>query len=293
MIPERFFCAAASRANGESIYGTVARIRSWLLLEYPDAWRRHAIQDSPLLSERVKGHIRDLKKLGVIERAILIRREHSRSGPLHSFFVHSCDEPPRMLQALLHDYEDLPAVTSAEPTRGLMFAVCTHGRHDKCCAKFGLPVFCAFRDQVGGRAWQCSHIGGDRFAGNVVVFPHGIYYGRVRPDDVLEIIRRSEQGEIWLPLYRGRSCFPRAVQVAEYFLRCESGRLGIEEFKVLTVVRSASGLTQVAFQSRTDGTLHVVEFNVTAERLEERLTCASMELSLIPRYQLLRYVVTA
>src|SRR3712207_7735232 len=32
-----------------------------------------------------------------------------------------------------------------EPVGGLLYAVCTHGRHDKCCAKFGLPVFCALR----------------------------------------------------------------------------------------------------------------------------------------------------
>ena len=29
--------------------------------------------------------------------------------------------------------------------------------------------------------WQSSHIGGDRFAGNVVFLPEGLYYGRVEP----------------------------------------------------------------------------------------------------------------
>ena len=26
--------------------------------------------------------------------------------------------------------------------------------------------------------WECSHIGGDRFAATMLLFPHGINYGR-------------------------------------------------------------------------------------------------------------------
>ena len=293
MSDDRFFCAAESRGNGESIYGTVARIRSWLLLEYPGVWRRRAIEDSRLLSDAVKSHIRRLQQHGSIDRSLLIRREYAVSGPLHCFSVLSCEEQPRMSRVMLSDYEELPNLQGgAEPLDGLIYAVCTHGLRDKCCAKFGLSLYCAFREHVGERAWQCSHVGGDRFAGNVVVFPHGIYYGRAGPEDVPEIVRLSELGQVWLPGYRGRSCFRRSVQVAEYFARAESGKTGIDEFHPVETVQAEGGATRVQFEARSDGAVHLVEFKTRMDGLAQRLTCEATEFSPVPQYELQRYIVS-
>jgi hypothetical protein len=286
MPQDRYFCAAESRANGEAIYGTVACIRSWLLLEHSTAWRRNAVEDSGRISPEMKDYIRRL----AIDRTLLIRQEHHRAGPLQCIFVRSCDDPPCATRHMIPDYESLRNVQGGgEPLNELMFAVCTHGRHDKCCAKFGLPVWSAFRKAAEARAWQCSHVGGDRFAGNVVVFPYGIYYGRVLPEHVPEILQRSEAGEVWLPGYRGRSCFPRLVQVAEYFLRKESGRLRIDEFRPVKAVRIAPEITRASFQARTDGSLHSVEFVTRRDALCQRLTCEATEASAIAQYELRSY----
>jgi hypothetical protein len=291
MSDDRFFCASESRANSEAVFGTVARIQSWLLLEYPSVWRRRAIQDSRLLSDGVKKHIAALERRGEIDRSLLIRREHRRSGVLRCFHVASCETAPRIRTTLLDDYDHLPdlQLTRGEAVDGLMFAVCTHGRHDKCCAKFGLPVLCEFREKAGDRAWECSHVGGDRFAANVVVFPYGIYYGRVRPEDVAEIVRRSELGQIWLPGYRGRSCFTRPTQIAEYFARVESGRLGIDEFRPKELCQTVGGNTRVQLFAKSDDTVHEVEFSTETDALHQRLTCHATEPSPVPQYRLRRY----
>jgi hypothetical protein len=286
MREQRFFCAAESRANGEAIYGTVARIRSWLLLEYPSTWRRNALDDSRLLSPDLKDYIRRLP----VDRTLFIRQDYYRAGRLRCYFVRSSDDVYAASRYMIADYDSLYQLQGwGEQVNQLMFAVCTHGRHDMCCAKFGIPVWCAFRDLAGERAWQCSHVGGDRFAGNVVVFPYGLYYGRVGPDDVPEILRRSDAGEIWLPGYRGRSCFPRAVQVAEYFVRAESGRLRVDEFRPLEVTRVAAGSTRVTFRARSDETLHKVEFMTRADALRQRLTCEATEQAAISQYELKTY----
>ena len=70
--PERFFCSLASRANNEALAGTVARIRSWLLIEYPSVWRRSAVDDSRLFSPAVKAHLRSIG----VERTLLVRQIH-------------------------------------------------------------------------------------------------------------------------------------------------------------------------------------------------------------------------
>jgi len=286
MSVRRFFCAEESRANREEMFGTVAQIRSWFLLEYAGVWRRDAVEDSRLLSSELKRHIRRLP----VDRTLLIRREHQRTSPFDCYFVRSCDDAPEVVRYTLNDYDRLldlqgPGEVVDEP----IFAICTHGRHDRCCAKFGMPIWRAFRDAAGARAWQCSHVGGDRFAANVVVFPYGIYYGRVDTDDVPEMVRRSRAGEIWMRCYRGRSCFSRKVQVAEYFARAESGRLRIDEYRPVEGPRVNNGVITVVFEARSDRTLHKVEFAVRQDALVERLTCESTEESPVAQYQLRSY----
>jgi hypothetical protein len=279
MSPDRFFCSQASRGHGETLYGTVAQVKSWILLEYPSAWRRRAIEDSRLLSDRLRKYLDS-----AAERSILMRQEHRRSREIRCFRV-QCEAPARMTVQTIADYDDLPGSGSpAVPVSGLLYATCTHGRHDMCCAKFGLPVACAIRDAVGSRAWDCSHVGGDRFAGNVVVFPYGMYYGHVRPEDVPELVAASERGEVWMKGYRGRCVHPRNVQVAEYFARCESGRLAVEEFS--PVERSR---TRVVLRAASDGSLHDVEFRTRPVPLHEKLTCLATAPSEIPQYELVRY----
>lgn len=277
---ERFFCSLASQANDEVLAGTVARIRSWLLIEYPGVWHRRAVEDSSRLSPAVKRHVRQIG----VERSLLIRQSHAESSPARVMLVDSSPDSPSIRMHEVHDYEQLLHVSpgsSGKPVDDLMFAVCTHARHDRCCAKFGMPVWCALNAHTPRRAWQCSHVGGDRFAANVVVFPYGLYYGRVTPADVPELVRLSEAGQIWLPGYRGRSCWPRAVQVAEHFLRRETGELRIDAFRPVAVNRST-----VTLASTQDGAQHQVEFTVRPNVFRQRLTCGAEEESDVGRYEL-------
>ena len=39
------------------------------------------------------------------------------------------------------DFSGIASHPRAERTDAPLFMVCTHGNHDKCCAKFGIPVF--------------------------------------------------------------------------------------------------------------------------------------------------------
>ena len=70
-----------------------------------------------------------------------------------------------------------------------LFAVCTHGKRDRAARKFGRPLYDALRDQSDPEwVWQCTHVGGDRFAGNLVCFPEGLYFGRVGLGDVAPLL---------------------------------------------------------------------------------------------------------
>jgi hypothetical protein len=276
------------------MYGTVARTDSWLLLEYPGAWRKDALRQSRLPAD-LKNHLSKFGNTLPRHRQVLVRQYYQPRGPVQCFFVRSSETSPSILRHVADGYKNLAvpdlraAFAASVPGARPLYTVCTHGTHDKCCAKFGLPVYRELLAEVGDRVWQCSHIGGDRFAGNVVVFPYGIYYGRVTPEDVPALVERSERGEIDIQHYRGRCCYPRVVQAAEYFLRAETGQFAIAEFEYVDRCPSADNTWTVRFRSTREHSVHRIDLKVVPAGIIERLTCTTDHASPVPQYELLNY----
>ena len=196
-MPTSYRCAEASAPAHEPMLATGSQVRGWLLIEVRGAWGEDAIHDSAL-GEHVPPDWKDqLKRRHV--RAVCIRshlasRRHRRSavrlrrsaarrpGRRRCGAVR-CDRWPTCSPP-----SERSAATSPGPRLGAVdeqrsILVCTNGRHDQCCANRGRPVVRALRESPwADRVWECSHIGGDRFAANVVVLPDSLYFGRVEPD---------------------------------------------------------------------------------------------------------------
>ena len=101
-----------------------------------------------------------------------------------------------------------------EPDPDPLYLVCTHGKHDPCCAQRGRPVAAALAAARPKRVWQSSHLGGCRFAPAVLVLPLGLVYGRVSPSAAAELVAATEAGEVVGALLRGRIGFPPPAQAA-------------------------------------------------------------------------------
>ena len=95
-----------------------------------------------------------------------------------------------------------------------LFLVCTHGRHDPCCALRGRPLVEALDRARPGRAWETTHLGGDRFAANVLVLPSGVLYGRVPASAASELADCADDGRLLVAHQRGRIGLPPIVQAA-------------------------------------------------------------------------------
>jgi hypothetical protein len=83
-------------------------------------------------------------------------------------------------------------------TDARLACVCTHGRHDVCCAEQGRPIARSLERSHPDVTWEISHIGGDRFAGNLLLLPHGLYYGRVTADSATTVVSAYTQGRMEL-----------------------------------------------------------------------------------------------
>lgn len=279
------------------MFGTASTATNWILVEQPGPWGWDAVHQSRL-SRSVAGALRSVVRELLI-RVVLIRRSGGRTGPRgrHCFLVHSGPDAPWMEHALLGRLDDLLDVDLAgfatgRPT-GLgrmetdpLFLVCTNGARDPCCAERGRPLAATLDKEFEDRVWECSHIGGDRFAPNLVCFPHGVYFGRVAPEDGAQIARDFEAGVLDLGHYRGRSCYPFEVQAAEYFARRESGLARVDDLSPTRRTEVAPGEIEVEFERDAD-TGFVVRVAVTPAEPPRLLTCKSTSVSRPPRYELL------
>jgi hypothetical protein len=131
--------------------------------------------------------------------------------------------------------------------------------------------------------WQSTHVGGDRFAGNVVVFPHGLYYGRVDPADTAGLVAAQASGSLDLDRYRGRAGHSCQVQAAEHAIRESEGLLGIDDLSLVGSEPHGEDAWRVRFR-KPDGT--VQEADVAASLADEPvyLTCESAKPTRARRY---------
>ena len=95
----------------------------------------------------------------------------------------------------------------------------------------------AIAEEFPENTWECSHLGGDRFAATMLVLPEGLCYGRVDTTDSAGLVRRYLEGRLDNRFLRGRTSLPHAVQAAQYFAREQTGEDRIDALAPLHVER--------------------------------------------------------
>ena len=282
----RPFCADLSRTREEPLGATASRIDHWILVEYRGAWRRDILGGS-LLSPRLKAHLREHLELLRPARLLFVKQPERRAESGKRVFLASTTPGAERLLGLevshqddLHDVDLAGALAGGDapfrPVPDPVLVVCTHGKRDRCCARYGGPLYDALRTATPrGEVWQSTHVGGDRFAGNVVALPQGTFHGRVAPGDVPGLLEALARGRVDLDRYRGRSAYSFAVQAAERALRETEGILRLDDLVLLGSEHGDDETWRVGFRT-PDGATHLLD--VVAELGEpELLTCDAAE----------------
>lgn len=267
-------CSALAEELEEPIIGSVAQRRRWLLVEDRSPWGEKAVRDllgAPLEAEaRVRG-IRLLlvrRREGdpdddAVRRAFLVDTV-TRQMAVRS--LRRLDELPALL--------DVPVPAFGAPLADPLLLVCTNGKRDACCALRGRALVAALAADHADRTWECTHLGGHRFAGNLVCLPDGLVYGRVAPDDGPRLADLFLRGRLDPSFLRGRSAWPVPAQVAEAALRTG---LGLEGIGDLELVAAEVGDERASVELRASDGVHRLE--LVAERFAPRpISCRADEL---------------
>ncbi len=102
--------------------------------------------------------------------------------------------------------------------------VCSHGNRDERCGQCGPPLVNRFRAELESRKLseqirvrKVSHLGGHAYAGNVLIYPGGHWYGYVTPADVPRLIgAHLVEHRIVRSLWRGQMGLSPEEQLAQY-----------------------------------------------------------------------------
>lgn len=206
---ERFFCAERAQLRGDSMAGTASHGLVWVLIEYRGGWPPNGF-DGLEIDPETKALVLSAAQTARA-RVLLVERpgRRRREGP-SSWAVLNHQKSGAHLQqwgTWSHD-EDLAEIATALTSPGKpglppVILVCTHGPHDPCCAVWGRPVGRALSQHWPELVWECSHVGGDRFAANAVVAPDGVYYGGLDAQSAVTTIEDHVAGRIRADYLRG------------------------------------------------------------------------------------------
>lgn len=231
-------CSVQALRRGDIGVATAAPAQRWVLVEQPGPWGRDALAESrfdatvaPLLARRSRSEN---------VRLLLVRRPGGRLADSGRRWAYAdgrpgCEGLWWSARATDADLLDAPWDGSVgERAAGPVYLVCAHGSHDACCALRGRPLARALPAPGPADVWECSHLGGDRFAANALVLPHGFYYGQV-PGDGAELVAAHGRGQVALPWLRGRAGVPPPGQAAQHTARRELDLLGVDDLPVADV----------------------------------------------------------
>jgi hypothetical protein len=89
--------------------------------------------------------------------------------------------------------------------------------------------------------WECTHLGGHRFAPTALVLPTGYVYGRLDAPAAVAALKAAGVGEVEPALCRGRSTWSAPGQVAELAVRAATGLRGADALSVDALPVDAPG----------------------------------------------------
>jgi (2Fe-2S) ferredoxin len=133
--------------------------------------------------------------------------------------------------------------------------------------------------------WECSHVGGDRFAANLLVLPDGACYGNLDADTAVDVVTAHLEGRVDVDHLRGVSTQPPVAQAAIAAALRRFGPASLSQVDVVGVEPQGSETWRVILTG-TGPVPPSVEATVLRTRTDPaRLTCRAAGPTSAFRYQ--------
>lgn len=237
MMKSQYFCSQESRQSGVDIIGTASEHNMYIAIECSPPWQRDDLDSKGIPDDlRQLANTIDADYDNYQTRFLLIHNDQLQQENLirvlvfrkpsglasaydkQEFHLRSINDVANLLRQIVME-ESGNIIPLDNPSRDLF--ICTHGSRDRCCSRFGVPIYHQARKLVremglkDTRIWQTSHIGGHRMAPTAIDFPSARYYGYVDLNSLESLLSYSGDINTLRTIYRGSGLLPWAVQILE------------------------------------------------------------------------------
>ena len=202
---QREYCAEVAQADGEPMAGTADVVDVWIMLEYLPAWTAKATTDNALATP-TKAWLKQLADQvtarGLKAAAAADPPSRTRSHRCDADAGHAARTASRWrLRTTTRSLRCRSKRSRPRRSKPLRSISCAPTANATCAARVsGCRRTPRCANGLADRAWQTTHVGGHRFAPNVLTLPQAALYGRVQPADVGEFVdavdRRSHCREV-------------------------------------------------------------------------------------------------
>jgi len=314
-----FFCSDNSRQVQEDIIGSATNSETYILIECPPPWTSEAF-NSRWVPNNLRNLVAEVNRSKLPIRFLLIANDQSHKIDQTTLLIYqkqeglSCGYQKREFK--LANIEQVAAFVKkflwgtlpdseieTNFTRDIL--ICTHGSHDKCCAKYGNSFYFHATDNLINlcldhvRIWRSSHFGGHRFAPTAIDLPDGRYYGILDQDSFKSILTRSGDIQCFNKVYRGWGILPTAMQILEKELILRHGWDWLN-YKVAgkVIEQSLDNNTILAELTceNAAGSLYTYQaklVNDTTKTLDIKTSCNAQKTSLVVKYALASLCLTS
>ncbi len=229
-------CSELTRQAGNSLSGTALTYDNYLLVECPPPWNSYDLE-TPTIPDNLRAVGDEIYENKPIKNRILLiynplyHTENtirvlafqkpagcSRGYIGQEFLLSDINEVASLAQTC---FSTCPGEWEANPIKTRDILICTHGQNDRCCARYGNPLYRQGLKMIEDlsltdvRIWQTSHIGGHRFAPIAIAFPDGRYYGQLDSVALQSLLIQSGSTHDLYPAYRGWGILPKPLQLLE------------------------------------------------------------------------------
>lgn len=222
------FCSVLSMAGSEPISGTAISATGYVFISWPKKYWSRKQFESTDFPHALADYLNRIQRERHITTRLIYRNGETIKGRSKILIMPDRVEfdavPVDEIMETLERYFDEKPVGKYGPKRivGTYLFCCTHGKRDKCCAKFGQAIASEIDSLARAKGfdlsvWECTHLGADRLAATSLSFPSGFMYGRMRIEHVPHIIESLKTEVPYSPCYRGRLGTNAVYQVAEAY----------------------------------------------------------------------------
>ncbi|MBD2441386.1 sucrase ferredoxin [Nostoc sp. FACHB-110] len=305
-----FFCSDYAREVGEDLIGSATNYETYILVECPPPWTTDAF-NSRWVPKNLHLLVEEIHNAKLPIRFLLIANDVSHKTDQTTLLIYQkkpgLNNGYQKYEFQLPNIENVAGVVKkwlynqtsdyqvyTDATRDIL--VCTHGSHDKCCARYGNPFYFHATNTISNlnldnvRLWKSSHFGGHRFAPTAIDLPEARYYGALDQDSLTSILTRTGDIKCLAKVYRGWGILPSQLQVLEREIMLYHGWDWFN-YKVSAKIleQSLDNNTFLAELSckNADGSLYTYQATLVKDHtksLKLKSTCNATKESLLVKY---------